>query len=645
MKRLIFTLALALLASAAMCVAPTKEEFADAAKWANTHDMPFSFSYGGQPFSGECVSSVKKLDENRSQRTSVWTKGSLKVTCEFITYSDFPAVEWVVYLENTGSENTEIISDLKSFDSAFNAEKCTVHHAYGSRNLINDFGITRDPLEEGKPLSFASQTLSSGASLPFFTVDFGKEGFVAGIGWSSGWTTEAAFEKGSVKMTVEGIKFNTYLKPGEKIRSQRICILFWQGDFQRGQNLWRRLMLAHYSAHTPDGKIVLPPLADANWGSFDAASQKSKIDWWAKHKFPLEVYWVDAGWSGKTGPIELWTENCATREYNPEIYPKGLKEVSDYAHEHGMEFLLWFCPNSAREGLEIGKDHPEWVINNFALDFNNPECMDYLEDYYAGLVKDYGMDWYRQDGGPAFRPDESPDRQGMSEEKHFEGFYRFWDGLVKRNPGLKIDNCAGGGTRIDLETVKRSICIWRSDYQVPRDFDEDGMQGQQFGISNWVPLTSGTAAYEDAYRMRSGYGAGLSINWHVFVPTREEYDKTFDFKAAKRCLKEYLALRDCYLGDYYPLTEYNVDKTRWLAYRFDVPEKGKGIIMAFRRKECDYTAMNFKLTELEPDSVYEFKNADTGKKLRLTGREAAEKGVDVEIDSKPGSALIIYTKK
>ncbi|MBP5717689.1 MAG: hypothetical protein J6X53_01745, partial [Abditibacteriota bacterium] len=198
MKRLIFTLALALLASAAMCVAPTKEEFADAAKWANTHDMPFSFSYGGQPFSGECVSSVKKLDENRSQRTSVWTKGSLKVTCEFITYSDFPAVEWVVYLENTGSENTEIISDLKSFDSAFNAEKCTVHHAYGSRNLINDFGITRDPLEEGKPLSFASQTLSSGASLPFFTVDFGKEGFVAGIGWSSGWTTEAALEKGSV---------------------------------------------------------------------------------------------------------------------------------------------------------------------------------------------------------------------------------------------------------------------------------------------------------------------------------------------------------------------------------------------------------------------------------------------------------------
>ncbi|MBM4095074.1 MAG: hypothetical protein FJ276_37545, partial [Planctomycetes bacterium] len=41
----------------------------------------------------------------------------------------------------------------------------------------------------------------------------------------------------------------------------------------------------------------------------------------------------------------------------------------------------------------------------------------------------------------------------------------FWDGLLQRHPHLLIDNCAEGARKIDLETIRRSIVLWRSDCQ------------------------------------------------------------------------------------------------------------------------------------------------------------------------------------
>lgn len=51
----------------------------------------------------------------------------------------------------------------------------------------------------------------------------------------------------------------------------------------------------------------------------------------------------------------------------------------------------------------------------------------------------------------------------MTEIRFVEGHYAMWDELREKNPGLWIDNCAGGGRRIDLEMCMRSVPLWRSD--------------------------------------------------------------------------------------------------------------------------------------------------------------------------------------
>ena len=46
---------------------------------------------------------------------------------------------------------------------------------------------------------------------------------------------------------------------------------------------------------------------------------------------------------------------------------------------------------------------------------------------------------------------ESATRSGINEMKHIEGLYAFLDYLLEHKPSLVIDNCAGGGRRLDFE--------------------------------------------------------------------------------------------------------------------------------------------------------------------------------------------------
>ena len=93
---------------------------------------------------------------------------------------------------------------------------------------------------------------------------------------------------------------------------------------------------------------------------------------------------------------------------------------------------------------------------------------------------------FNMDPLPYWQAADAPNRQGMSEIRHIEGLYAFWDELLKRHPDLLIDNCASGGRRIDLETVGRSTPFWRTDG--PRD--PVAHQCHTYGLLSWVPLSS-----------------------------------------------------------------------------------------------------------------------------------------------------------
>jgi len=98
-------------------------------------------------------------------------------------------------------------------------------------------------------------------------------------------------------------------------------------------------------------------------------------------------------------------------------------------------------------------------------------------------------------------------------------------------------------------------------------------------------------------------------------------DRDYDYDLARRVVREWKQVAAYMLdGDYYPLTPYSAGNDVWMAWQFDVPEKGEGIVQAFRRADCIYRSADLPLNGLDPDTDYAVTDLDTGK---TGGREAA----------------------
>ena len=195
----------------------------------------------------------------------------------------------------------------------------------------------------------------------------------------------------------------------------------------------------------------------------------------------------------------------------------------------------------------------------------------------------------------------------------------------------------GGGRRIDLESIGRSTALHRTDWAR----DSIHAQCHSYGLFQWVPLQmaarGGVLKKGNEYEVRSVMTAGLMTQlW--------EGDDGELAADAKRLLDQYLSIRKFYYGDYYPLTPYSQDKGVWIAWQFDLPEDGSGLIQAFRRQASVYESARLHLSGLEPDAHYVVTDMDTHDSNERVGRELMEAGLVVHIPDKPGAVIMTYKK-
>ena len=302
--------------------------------------------------------------------------------------------------------------------------------------------------------------------------------------------------------------FDSILHPGETVRSTLNLALYWQGEMMHGQNMFRRLVLEHYTPHI-DGKLVEPPISGVVWGGIPSKEHLDIIGKIREYGIPLDVYWFDAGWYG-TGVVPSytvfegdWGIMAGDWRPNPNWHNGTLKPVSDAVHAAGMKFLVWVEPCRALHGRPITLEHPEYFLTGNAdgkirdgqtllLDLGKPESLKWAVDVVGGLIEDYDVDWYEEDfniePNPYLETAAEPDRWGMNEMRFIEGHFAFWDALLERFPNLAILNCASGGRRIDLETISRGQPLWRSDYNCWPEATPESTQDQSYGIAHWLPI-------------------------------------------------------------------------------------------------------------------------------------------------------------
>jgi alpha-galactosidase len=285
------------------------------------------------------------------------------------------------------------------------------------------------------------------------------------------------------------------------------------------------------------------------------------------------------------------------------------------------------------------------------LNLGNPAARQWLTDHVDRLLTEQGIDLYRQDFNmdplAFWRAADAPDRQGITEIKHVTGYLAYWDELLRRHPNMLIDSCASGGRRNDLETMRRAVPLWRSDYA----FEATGHQCMTYGLSFWLPYHgTGTVASASA----PYYGGGATkvepyAWWSNAAPSLgsgiDIRVKELDYETLRRLYGQFRQISPYYYGDYYPLTPWTRDNKVWMAWQFDRPETGDGILQAFRRPAAEADSTRLKLGGLDPAARYKVTNLDGGGSLVLGGRELLDNGLPVTILERPGVANFLYQRE
>ena len=82
-----------------------------------------------------------------------------------------------------------------------------------------------------------------------------------------------------------------------------------------------------------------------------------------------------------------------------------------------------------------------------------------------------------------------------------------------------------------------------------------------------------------------------------------------------------------------------------MAWQFDRPDLGEGMVQVFRRGKSPDETGKFRLQGLEPEAVYQLTNPDVAGTTEMTGRELLDKGLPIAVKNRPGAVIVIYKKK
>ncbi len=347
-----------------------------------------------------------------------------------------------------------------------------------------------------------------------------------------------------------------------------------------------------------------------------------------------------------------------SRALSKRTFPIGQKCTKE-----GIQHLLWFEPERTIAESPLAQSHPEWMLRmkkedgtvdpycltNFAI----PACREYITDLVDRIIKESGVNIYRQDFNfdpyPMWVQNEAADRIGALENLHIQGYYHFWDELCARNPGLLIDSCASGGRRNDLETMRRSVALHYTDvgYGI-----HPIKQLQHRRMFEWIPYFRAHAwswdnAHTGEYESNSKNAPQLDkyAFYAALAPAitdmLDHRDSEQRYALSRQMQPIWRKAAHLMLScDYYPLTECKGSREDFYAMAFYSPEQGMGFLNVVNNNANTQTHFKAVLDMLESNANYVLTEAESERSRCFTGAQLAA-GLTLELPQRSGLVLFI----
>ena len=618
----------------------------------------FSFKYDGKEYS--VGSEGIELD-------------GVKIGVNIKEHLHLDAVEWTLCFENGSEKCSGVFSDIWDADLLLpldmpeppragykpcEGDVCVITmngmvegglYWENDKASATEYGLNYEYLDKAPNKTKRFQNIGSRSSegmMPFFDVTAGGAGYITAIGWSGAWRSEFSREAGGVRMKSGLQKAEFYLESGESLRTTATLVMRY-GKGEDKYNKFRRLIRENYSFKATTGNSRDGLFACEMWGGLPSEEMKKRLRELSAHGISFEDIWIDAGWYGNCTKCDEafsgdWWSHTGDWSVNPRVHPEGLSDVAECAAECGARLMLWFEPERAVCTTNIFKEHPEWFLkvegaSTAILNYGNDEARAHIVDTISRYVEELNLSCYRQDFNcqpTVFFDSSDPEgRVGISEIKHITGMYRMWDELLSKYPHLIIDNCASGGRRFDIETLKRSIPFFRSDYQCNFNENPDVLQTHNAGASLYMPyLGCTTKTKNDTYAVRSAYSSSFGAAFYNAI--FQSMDEA-DFEWARCAMDEYKSIRHYLSRDFYNHASSVFDDTSWCVWQYHDPDTDSGIVMAFRRKRSPFDRMSLALSGIS-GGKYTVRNLDSGESY-ITGGE-----LEIVLKEKRSSVILEY---
>ena len=655
--------------------------------------FPVSFTYSGIDYKGfgalKLISrKVTATPDGQEAAMSFALDDNMSVDVLAKLNSEFGEVEYTVWFRNGGSKASGVLEKVSCADLSFAGKNPVLRGCLGDHeNLYSAY--EKNLLKE--KVDFRSDGgRATHIVFPYFDLVHGEGGTMLALGWAGTW--EATFESKGSKTLYKAQSTNDFksvLLPGEKVRTALVVMLPYKGrNYADATNLWRD-WFEKYNMPRADAKgDPIQPFStmgfagDTGLPNSDGSISERFYTWRRTldrivyEKVTPDFRWFDAGWyfdpAGHTVMSDWWG-TVGTWQLDTIKWPgKTFRESNEACHKAGMKVFVWFEPERVTHVEDLAKNHgynPSWAISNgkgvFTSDLGNPDCLKWTLSRITKMMGDNEVDLYREDNNSdpgTTWPEEdriqeqqtgSP-RHGITENKHIQGHYALWDGIIKfcgeNGKCTFIDNCASGGGRNDIESLRRSIPFLRSD----SDRTSTALRLSMTSTFNrWIPYCGATTK-EAAGQLEHGKKGGSDsyitrASWLPVYNISENYthDELLDYNNLRRTFGEWKQYRHLLTKDFYVLSPWHsgTDAAGWSVFAYNDRKTGESVVLAFRQENCPDSTFEAKLPYIDKNSVYEYSDVDKGVKITVPGNILEQEGVYVKLDKPKSSSLISIRKK
>lgn len=492
--------------------------------------------------------------------------------------------------------------------------------------------------------------VSNSQNYPYFAIDKGDATDMSGEVWygTLAWS-------GNNKITVEkdvmeqvritaGISdddFAWILDEGESFETPDFVFGFVSDGFNTASvNLQKYVQMSRIPSYWKD-KVT--PVIYNGWTCFQFDIDEQKLIPVAEKAASIgaEFFVIDDGWmenrNDASGGLGDW-------KIDKKKFPNGLTTIIKKVNDLGMKFGIWVEPEMVTRDSLLFKEHPDWIMSfptreyeesrqQLVLNLAIVEVKDYIISFLDDLLENNNIEYLKWDMNryvsQASYPNAPNGEQRAVWVKYVQNLYEIFRYIKEKHPNLFFENCASGGLRADIETLKYSDRINYSDNHDPVDslYMREGLlkvcPTRYIGGSGHISANKAGFNRRECpleFKAMLGVTGSLGISVNLLTATKEELEEIANhIKLAKE------VRNTVQLGTGYKLRSIYNDNAWCQEY---VSADGKEVLVFIFAPQLKFTYCfpNIKLIGLDKDALYIVDD-----QYKMSGEGLMNRGLDSKV--------------